>query len=144
MSDPQINFKSPRLAEEWPDVHPELRRMVYELARYALSDLGRAGLVITCLFRSADEQRAAYRVPPGGPVPNPGSLHLAKPIRAVDIRRAMFSDRHAEMLHAYWDSIRPAPGFDFVDEPEKLHIHLEIDRRADDYLATLPQGGVNG
>ncbi|MEW5876055.1 MAG: hypothetical protein AB1752_12855 [Candidatus Zixiibacteriota bacterium] len=140
---PQINFKNPRLAEEWGQVHPELRRMVYELARFALSDLGRAGLVITCLWRSEDEQRAAYRVPPGAPVPNPKSLHLSRPVRAVDVRRSMFSDRHVEMLHAYWDSIRPAPGYDFVDEPAKLHIHLEIDHKADAHLATLENEGTN-
>lgn len=129
-----ISFKTPRLAEEWAEVHPVLRVMVYRLAAYAVTHLSVSGLMVTCLYRTPDEQREAYNLPADAKPPR--SMHCEVPIRAVDIRRVYFSKDKIDALRGFWNRERPpVDGFDFVDEPGKHHIHLEIDHKADAWLA---------
>lgn len=116
---PSLSFKTTRLAEEWAVTHPDLRKQVYGLAEFAVRELGKSNLTITCVARTPDENMAV------GGIPN--SLHMAIPIRAVDIRRRIFTDDEVQRLQAYWIQARPSQAFDFVDEPKKHHIHLEVE-----------------
>ena len=115
------------MAEQWCWVTPELRRMAYALGSYAHETFGVKQMVVTSVWRSESENRAV-----GG---NPASLHRTVPVRALDIRRTLYSDDQIAMLKAYWNNNRPHAGYDFVIETN--HIHLEIDHRADEYLASL-------
>ena len=112
-----LKFKTSRLETEWKVTYPPLRAQVLDLATFA-EELGIADLVVTCLYRSPEENAAV-----GG---KPTSLHQTTPIRAVDIRRRMLSEDEVGRLHSHWNNYKPSMLFGFNDEPAKFHIHLQV------------------
>jgi uncharacterized protein YcbK (DUF882 family) len=112
-----LKFKTDQLAEEWKETYPPLRAQVLELAYFA-EELAAPDLVVTCLYRTPDENMTV-----GG---KPTSLHMVKPIRAVDIRRRTLNEMQVEQLHQHWNRYKPSMLFGFNDEPEKAHIHLQV------------------
>ena len=112
-----IKFKTSRLEAEWKVTYPPLRAQVLDLAAFA-EELGIRDLIVTCLYRSPEENTAV-----GG---KPTSLHQTTPIRAVDIRRRMLSEDEVVRLHSHWNNYKPSMLFGFNDEPEKAHVHLQV------------------
>jgi hypothetical protein len=112
-----LKFKHDDLEAEWRETYPPLRAQVLNLACFA-EELGVPDLVVTCLYRTSDENTAV-----GG---KPTSLHMVKPIRAVDIRRRTLNKMQIEQLHQHWNRYKPSMAFGFNDEPDKVHIHLQV------------------
>ena len=123
---PNFIFKprdSARLAAEWPEIWPPLREHFIHFCEQCVNELGAPPIVITCLERTPLENSRV-----GG---RPNSLHMARPCRAIDIRRSGF-DRHANMMQLIWQS--RGEGWDFVIEgppfnSKPSHFHLEADWR---------------
>ncbi len=114
-----LKFKTLRISEEWMTTYPPLRGMVLALEDYSRRVFGKRHMTVTCLSRSKKENAAE-----GG---HPKSLHLALPIRAVDIRIWGWKSHQLEELKKFWDEhLRLDDSFDFV--VEKNHIHVEADR----------------
>lgn len=113
-----------RLAVDWDLLWPPLREEFIRFSEKCVRDLGTRPLVITCLGRTPIENETV-----GG---SPSSLHMAKPCRAIDIRRRGF-DQYAESMKSLWQS--RGEGWDFVIEGPPYnrkppHFHLEADWRA--------------
>lgn len=113
-----------RLAAQWLEVWMPLRVEFTRFCERCVNDLGTPPIVITCLSRTPIENSAV-----GG---RSTSLHLARPCRAIDIRRRGF-DQYADRLRDLWQS--RGEGWDFVIEGPPYnhkppHFHLEADWRA--------------
>ena len=111
------------LAAQWPEVWEPLRIEFIRFCHECATNLGTPPIVITCLSRTPIENSAV-----GG---RPTSLHLARPCRAIDIRRRGF-DQYSEHMKSHWQS--RGVGWDFVIEGppfnrKPLHFHLEADWR---------------
>ena len=113
-----------RLQEEWGLVYPPLRAKVLALADYTSRTMGKHTLTVTCLSRTKAENAAEDG--------NPRSLHMALPIRAVDLRVWPYRPHHIRELEKYWveELCAGEPRFQFVDEShtDKPHIHVEAER----------------
>ncbi len=117
-----VRFKH-NLESQWLDVWEPLRIEFLRFCRQCVTDLGTPPLVVTCLGRTQNENRAV-----GGKA---NSLHLVLPCRAIDIRRRGF-DQYAGQMRVIWQS--RGPGWDFVIEGPPFnnkspHFHLEADWR---------------
>ncbi|HWO56086.1 MAG TPA: hypothetical protein VNN55_00815 [bacterium] len=126
-----------RLASDWLLLWPPLREAFIRFSAACVHELGAPPLVITCIART-DAENARL----GG---HPASLHLARPCRAIDIRRRGF-DRYAASMKSLWQS--RGEGWDFVIEGPPYnrrapHFHLEAGdqrpRRHRGYDFTPPQ-----
>lgn len=111
------------LAAQWPDVWEPLRIEFIRFCHQCVTNLGTPPLIITCLGRTPSQNADV-----GG---KPTSLHLARPCRAIDIRRRGF-DAYGEPMKAIWQG--RGTGWDFVIEgpPQNRkapHFHLEADWR---------------
>lgn len=117
-----FRFK-PHLASQWPEVWEPLRVEFTSFCEQCVNDLRTPTIVITCLSRTPIENSAV-----GG---NANSLHMAKPCRAIDIRRRGF-DQYSEQMKSLWQSRGVV--WDFVIEgppynSKPPHFHLEVDWR---------------
>lgn len=113
-----------RLLEEWRVLHVLLRGAILSLADWLSWTYQKRTLVITCLHRTPEENKAVGGVP--------HSLHTRD--RAADIRNWPYMSDNARILKAiktWWvDNIT------LYDERlqiviEKDHIHVEFDESAD-------------
>lgn len=119
---PLFTFK-PTLAAQWPEVWIPLRVEFIRFCEQCVNDLGAPPIIITCLGRTPAQNSAV-----GGIA---SSLHMAKPCRAIDIRRRGF-DQYAEAMKSLWQS--RGVGWDFVIKGAPYnrkppHFHLEADWR---------------
>jgi len=124
--EPAIRAKTQRIAIEFHQIDDRLREKVSEMAFYANGVLSVPFFVVTCIYRTTDENRRA-----GG---RAESLHiLGPPFRALDLRtRGLLQTNHVTDLKQWWYGQGFPVGFDFVDETAKKagpHIHVEMDRR---------------
>jgi hypothetical protein len=108
-----------RLAADWGLLWPHLREEFIRFSAECAHELGTPPLVITCIARTPAENARI-----GG---HPSSLHVARPCRAIDIRRRGF-DTYATSMKAIWQ--RRGRGWDFVIEgpphnQRASHFHLE-------------------
>lgn len=120
------------LARQWPDVWQPLRLRFYRFCDECVNGLGTPPIIITCLGRSSSQNTAVNG--------RPNSLHLAKPCRAIDIRRRGF-DPYAERMRELWQ--KQGVGWDFVVEGpphnrKAPHFHLEADWRVRQALPVFP------
>jgi hypothetical protein len=118
----QVNGKQTlkRLQDEWNRVYRPLKIALYALAEHAHVKFGIKNLIVTCIFRTEDENRAL-------PNANPDSLHtLEESTRAVDIRVWGIDKPTRLALIDHWYKANPV-GFDLVDEGN--HLHAEVDHR---------------
>lgn len=109
-----IRFKDDRISGEWANCHPPLRAQILELAQYA-EELGVKSLVITCLWRSAEENADL-------PNSNPKSLHMTLPIRAADIRTRNLTTDVVNQLDQHWHQHRPDDSYGLLVEANHIHV----------------------
>lgn len=112
-----------KLRSEWPLVWERVRMRFYWFADRCAINLKMPPPIITCLARTPEENLAVGGVP--------RSLHMARPVRAIDIRRSGYDDWADEMEQLWrsagigWDFVREGPPYN-----EKApHFHLEADWR---------------
>lgn len=109
-----------RLAKEWDNVYPPLRLALYSLAKFVRNKFGIKNLVVTCIYRTEDENARLKNS-------NPDSLHtLEHNTRAVDLRVWGIPVYMRDQMRAWWYANNPV-GFDLIDEVD--HLHAEVDER---------------
>lgn len=101
-------FKAPRLATEYPTLHPELRRVLAELEKQ-LAAWGLPSLTITEALRTPDDQERLYwkrELKPGVTEEHARALARARPSWhlhhcAADFRNSVYGPRDRRRIH-YW------------------------------------------
>ena len=126
---PQIGFaneknQGERLVAEWPMIVPPLRGALWTMAEWKARMYNRPRLIITCLWRSTEENAELENS-------KPNSLHKSN--RAADIRIWEF-DKRQKQLDAWVDfwanNIRLYDARLQIDYHHgKNHIHVEFDER---------------
>jgi hypothetical protein len=128
-----IKFKLPKLKEEFYDLaqtDPRIRAVVNELALWMEKLFGKH-LVITCVWRTEEEQRGIYgEVKP--------SAHFCSPqCRAVDFRahRGHFTPQEMKNIESFVKKYFPRrdgfPAAKFHGQGDNYHLHLSVEPLAD-------------
>jgi len=126
---PQIAFannknQGERLAAEWPMIVPPLRGALWTMAEWKARMYGRPRLIITCLWRSQEENAKEKNS-------KPNSLHKCN--RAADIRIWEFKNKLNSLdawVEFWMNNIRLYDARLQIDYHRgKNHIHVEFDER---------------
>lgn len=124
-----VLFASPRIAMEWPNIHPPLRDRLLLLADYVNREFDKP-FTLTCLTRTKEENAAIY-MKRGLPVKE-DSLHVSNPTRAADVRTTtwvngrranLFTTEQTLLILEFWR--KGGKGFGGQEEPKYWHIHLQ-------------------